>query len=52
MFQNLKYIILFQVVPYKLLVIGKGTIGVIGAVSIKIGAEFFVYGIAHKSTCS
>lgn len=52
MFQNLKNIILLQVVSYKLFVVGKGTIGVIGAVSIKIGAEFFVYGIAHKSTRS
>ena len=52
MFQNPKYIIFLHIIPNKLFVIGKGAIGVIGAVSIKIGAEFFVYGVAHKSTRS
>ena len=50
LFEYLENIILLQVVPYKLFVLGERAIGVICAVGIKIGAEFFVYGIAHKST--
>jgi hypothetical protein len=49
LFQNLENIVLFQVVPEKLLVGREGTVGKIGAVSVEIGAEFFIYGISYKS---
>ena len=49
-FQNMENIILFQVIPEKLLVGREGTVGKIRAVRVEIGAEFFIDGITHKST--
>src|SRR5690554_3646781 len=51
-FKDLIDIVLFQIVPEELFVGRKGTVGEIGAISVKIGAEFPVYGISHKPTSS
>lgn len=50
LFQYLENIVLLQVISDKLFVGRKGAVGKISAISVEIGAEFFVYGVPHKST--
>ena len=51
-FQYLENIVLLQIISEKLLVVGKTSVGIVGAVGVKIRTELFVYGVSHKSTPS